>query len=338
MGRVVEGRLPLDLGGAVAAAAETLAARLDRLPGGPPTWRPSRLLFRNFWLFPREEFRFVHGRLFLRGANASGKSTVLAAALPLLLDGSQRRHRLDTFGGAGRTLQYFLLGPDSAERGDPDAFYHDQRTGYLALEFERGPQGGGGPDHVTIGIGLHGSRHGTDARNVTFWGFVIRDGRRLGRDLDVVAPDGTALRPRDLENLLGAGGAVASGVAEYRALVDAALFGFGDPDAYANLLHLLLELRAPKLNRDMGPGVVAELLAESLPPVDRGLFDQMQSILQRIDDYVESCARLRRHHEAVARLDDAVALVQRRRAEGGRRRRGRAWCRPRGRSRTSRPP
>ncbi len=308
------GRLPLDFSSALAARAERVATALEARPGGPDGWRPTRIIFRHFWLFDQEEFRFLHGRLFLRGANTSGKSTVLAAAVPLVLDGDRARHRLDTFGGGGRSLQYFLLGPDSAERGDPDAFYHEQRTGYVAMEFARPAGADGAAAHLTIGIGLHCSRQ-REGMPVTFWGFCLQDGRRLGRDLDLVGPDGTALRRQDLEAALGAGGTVVTTVGAYRELVNRALFGFADPADYAHLLQLLLELRAPKLNRDMGPRVVGELLAESLPPVDRALFEQLRTILERIDDYVDSCAELRRRHAAAERLDQAVSLVQLRRAE-----------------------
>jgi len=305
--------LPLDFSEAVAARSRQLAEGLEPLPGGPAGWRPSRLLFRNFWLFEREEFRFVHGRLFLRGANASGKSTVLAAAVPLVLDGDRTRHRLDPFGGGGRSLQYFLLGPDSADQSDRDAFYHEQRTGYVALEFMR-PRDGAPPEYRTVGIGLHCSRH-RQGLPVTFWGFCVRDGRRLGQDLDFVGPDGAPLRRQDLEQLLGGGGTVVSTVGAYRDLVNEALFGFADGKDYAHVLSLLLELRAPKLNRDMGPNVVGELLAQSLVPVDRELFEQLRAILERIDDYVDSCDELRRRTEAAGRLDEAVSRMQRLRAE-----------------------
>ncbi len=311
---IAQGALPLDFSDAVALRGEQIAAALERRPGGPEGWRPTRLLFRHFWLFEREEFRFVHGRLFLRGANASGKSTVLAAAVPLVLDGDRSRHRLDPFGGAGRSLQYFLLGPDTADHDDPDAFYHEQRIGYVALEFCRPAAAGDAPQYCTIGIGLHCARH-RQGMPISFWGFCLRDGRRIGRGFDVLGVDGAPLRRQDLEASLGEGGTVVTTVAAYRELVNEALFGFEDVKDFTHLLQLLLELRAPKLNRDMGPRVVGELLAESLPPVDPALFAQLKAILERMDDYVDSCTELRRRQEAAQRLDEAVSLVQLRRSE-----------------------
>ncbi len=314
MAAIAQGALPLDFSEAVAQRGEQIAAALDERPGGPDGWRPTRLLFRHFWLFEREEFRFVHGRLFLRGANASGKSTVLAAAVPLVLDGDRTRHRLDPFGGGGRSLQYFLLGPDTADRDDPQAFYHEQRIGYVALEFRRRAADGGAAQYRTIGIGLHCSRH-RSGMPVTFWGFCLRDGRRLGRGFDVLGVDGTPMRRQDLEVVLGDGGTVVTTIDAYRELVNEALFGFADLQDFRHVLQLLLELRAPKLNRDMGPRVVGELLGESLPPVDPELFTQLKAILERMDDYVDGCAELRRRQESAQRLDEAVTLVQLRRSE-----------------------
>ena len=105
---------------------------LQAQAGGPSGYRLRRIILTNFWLYGRQEFEIPHGRLFLAGENASGKSTVLTAALPLALDGDLRPNRLDTFGGRERRIEYYVLGgSDSAT-----PFSHERRTSYIALEFE----------------------------------------------------------------------------------------------------------------------------------------------------------------------------------------------------------
>ena len=105
---------------------------LQHQTGGPLGYRLRRIILTNFWLYGQQEFEIPHGRLFLAGENASGKSTVLMAALPLALDGDLRPNRLDTFGGRERHIQYYVLGgSDSAT-----PFSHERRTSYIALEFE----------------------------------------------------------------------------------------------------------------------------------------------------------------------------------------------------------
>src|SRR5437868_15465701 len=75
------------------ASESTLERQLDMFveilqaqAGGPRGHRLRRIMLTNYWLYGLQEFEIPHGRLFLAGENASGKSTVLTAALPLALD------------------------------------------------------------------------------------------------------------------------------------------------------------------------------------------------------------------------------------------------------------
>ena len=56
--------------------AQILVEMLQKLAGGPHGYRLRRILLTNFWLYGQQEFEIPHGRLFLAGENASGKSTV----------------------------------------------------------------------------------------------------------------------------------------------------------------------------------------------------------------------------------------------------------------------
>jgi hypothetical protein len=66
---------------------DPIVARLERAMAGPSGYVMRRLLLVNYWHFDYEEMIIPHGRLFLLGDNGSGKSTILGATLPLLLDG-----------------------------------------------------------------------------------------------------------------------------------------------------------------------------------------------------------------------------------------------------------
>ena len=115
-----------------ADSAHAQADLLQRLPDGPPGYRLRRVILTNFWLYDHQEFEIPHGRLFLAGENASGKSTVLMAAIPLALDGDYRPERIDTFGIREKRIDYYVIG--SKESATP--FVRDQRTSYIALECE----------------------------------------------------------------------------------------------------------------------------------------------------------------------------------------------------------
>ena len=274
-----------------------LVARADELrAGGPPGWRPSRLVLINYWLFDYEVFHFVQGRLLLRGANGSGKTTVLVSAITLVLDGEKRRERLDTFGGQGRGLAYYLVGDPQATPGSD--FYFENRTGYVALELEHGRRGG----HLTIGLGLRTSRSRID-QSVDLWGFVVTDGRRVGYDFDLVDPSGQPLTARQLADLLGSGGRVVERASDYQELVNRYLFGFPQVEQYEFVLELLHQLRSPKLNRDIRPTVLCELLSDSLPPLPPGLLDQVTRVIRDIDECTEALEESRRHLQAVQALN-----------------------------------
>ena len=47
---------------------------------GVPGYVLRRIVLANYWHFDYQDIFLPHGRLFLRGRNASGKSTVLACA------------------------------------------------------------------------------------------------------------------------------------------------------------------------------------------------------------------------------------------------------------------
>src|SRR3989454_6739377 len=173
---------------------------LQQQAGGPLGYRLRRIILTNFWLYGQQEFEIPHGRLFLAGENASGKSTVLTAALPLALDGDIRPNRLDTFGGRERHIQYYVLG--GAESATP--FSHERRTSYIALEFEwcnpdippMGPElrrrwENGERDKtrfLTIGISLAGNVNASD--RIRPLRFLITDGSRLGDELDTIYATG----------------------------------------------------------------------------------------------------------------------------------------------------
>ena len=121
------------------------------------------------------------------GPNGSGKSNALALLVPFLLDGVMAAYRMDSLSG-GRSMKTLLLCLAEDERSS--RFRHEQRTGYVWLEFERGSE------NITIGLRRPGLRP-TRRRSL-----VLRDPRRPGIDLDL-APGGVPLSKGGLTERLG---------------------------------------------------------------------------------------------------------------------------------------
>lgn len=246
----------------------------------------------NFWYYTDEaQFQLSDGRLVLRGANGSGKSVTMQSFLPLVLDGNKRPSRLDPFGSKDRKIDYYLL-------LESDSGIQD-RIGYLYLEFYHPEQN----RYLTIGIGLRARRNAP----IGFWGFAITDNRRVGKEILLYDKDYSQgqeqkipLTRSRLEDVIGDGGQVVTEQGKYMEMVNKLLFGYGDLQAFQELLDLLIQLRSPKLSKDFKPTTIYEILSNALPPLQddelRPLSEVMED-MDQINDRLEEICLHRRESE-----------------------------------------
>jgi hypothetical protein len=301
---------------------------LQNLAGGPRGYRLRRILLTNFWLYGQQEFEIPHGRLFLAGENASGKSTVLTAALPLALDGDLRPHRLDTFGGRERHIEYYVLG--GTESATP--FNHERRTAYIALEFEwcdpdtppiapelRQRWENGEREtarFLTIGISLAGNVNASD--RIRPLRFLITDGSRLGYELDTVYETGSRHDKRAYDHarfkqLLEGHGIICDSQADYEKQVARHLFGFNDEKDFQKLIDLLLILRRPNLSTELNFSRVHDYLKQSLRKISGETTSRVIGTIERIDAIQSEIERIQETYNATDRLHQArqyIALVR----------------------------
>src|SRR5450755_2317832 len=308
----------------VASFVEMLQAQ----PGGPLGYRLRRILLTNFWLYGQQEFEIPHGRLFLAGENASGKSTVLTAALPLGLDGDLRPNRLDTFGGRERHIEYYVLG--GTESATP--YNHERRTSYIALEFEWCD-----PEHppiaaelrqrwengdrertrfLTIGLSIAGNANTTE--RIRPLRFLITDGSRLGYDLDTLYETGNHHEKRAYDHsrfkqLLEGHGIICDTQADYERQVSRYLFGFADSKDFEKLINLLLVLRRPNLSTELSFSRVHEYLKMSLRKISGETTSRVIGTIERIDAIQSEIERIQEAFDATERVHaarQALALVR----------------------------
>ncbi len=249
-------------------------------------WQMNRAGILNFWFYEDEEFILEDGRLVLRGTNGAGKSVTMQSFIPLVLDGDKRPHRLDPFGSKDRKIEYYLL-------GDKDE--HSDRTGYLWLEFYHPAKN----IYKTIGIGLRARR---GMAQVGFWGFVLEDGRRMNQDFwlydRVLLLEGQGKFPLDrkaLEERIGSGGQVVQEQRAYRDLVNRTLFGYHDKEAYGDLLQLLIQLRSPKLSKDVKPTAIYDILNQALPPLQEEELRPLSEVMEDMDQLADRLEELKLH-------------------------------------------
>lgn len=232
-------------------------------------WKMNRMGFVNFWLYDEETFDLCDGKILLRGQNGAGKSIATQSFIPFILDGDRTPRRLDPFGTKDRRMEYYFLGEGEWEK--------EESTGYLFLEFKK-PETN---QYRTIGIGQRAQR----GKPMSFWGFIILDGRRIGYDLQLYREVGSTKIPcsrQDLKKVLGEDAILTTAQGEYKALVNKYLFGFPRMDQYEQFIQLLIKVRAPKLSNVFKPKTVYEILNDSLQTLTdedlRAMVDSMEKL------------------------------------------------------------
>ncbi len=310
-----------------------LAAKVNFLQNqenGPLGYRLRRIILCNFWLYGWQEFEVAHGRLFLAGENASGKSSVLAAALPLALDGDLRPNRLDTFGGRDRRIDYYVLGGADSST----AYSYERRTTYIALEFEwcNPQQPPFAPElrqqwleetgeakertrWLTIGLSLAGNINASE--RIRALRFLVTDGSRLGHNLHLVDSKGVALDHPGFKRMLGEHGHICDTVSEYQTFVARYLFGIQEVREFQNIINMLLVLRKPNLGSELNFSRVHDYLKQSLRKIPEETTRRVTGTIERIDSIQSQVERLQDAYEATGRLDSAaqkLALAGARRA------------------------
>ncbi len=241
-------------------------------------WQMNRIGFVHFWLYDDQDFRFADGKLLLRGANGSGKSITTQSFIPFILDGNSRPERLDPFGSRDRKMEYYLIGAQE----------EDESTGYLYLEFKKE----GSELYRTIGIGLRAQK----GKGLSFWGFCLKDGRRIGYDFFLYREVGSTKIPlakNELKKEIEDDCFVENGQS-YMEMVNRNLFGFQRLEQYDQFIRLLIKVRAPKLSKEFTPSKVYDVLNSSLQTLSnedlRAMVDAMEKmdeIHSRLESYKE---------------------------------------------------
>lgn len=257
-------------------------------------WQMNRAGLLNFWYYTEQVFDLSDGKMLLRGSNGSGKSVTMQSFLPILLDGKKSPDRLDPFGSRARKMEDYLL-------GEKEISNREERTGYLFLEYKRTDS----EQYVTTGIGLQAKR----GKPMKFWGFVITDHRRIGKDITLYKKSRQGETEQkipysriELERMIGDGGRVVQTQSEYMQLVNKHVFGFETMEAYEELIKLLIQLRSPKLSKDFRPTVIYEILDASLPALSDEDLRHLSDTIEHMDQTKQQLEQLGREKEALARL------------------------------------
>ncbi|WP_339313144.1 TIGR02680 family protein [Paenibacillus sp. FSL M7-0896] len=251
----------------------------------------------NFWYHSDTIFEFSNGRLFVRGANGSGKSVSTTMAVPFLLDGDKRPSRLDPFGSQDRRMIDLLLGNKHVSK-------REEGTGYLYTEYRKGDT------FVTVGIGLNGKRRESDNTMQT-WYFILFN-KRIGYDIKLYEEKIVSGESRkfpltmgELTDHIGGDGEVTDSQQRYMELVNQNIYRFKTTQEFKELIGVLLQLRSPKLSNAVKASEVSNVLSDALPELSQSELAPLSSSLESMDSLQEKKARLEKELEFLAMLADA---------------------------------
>jgi len=240
----------------------------------------------NFWLYDDEELDFYDGKLLLRGKNGSGKSVTMQSFIPLIFDGNKSPTRLDTFGGANKHLEDYIL-------GGFDTPIKEDATSYLYMEIYDDEIN----KYITIGMGFHARK----SRPVDFWGFSITDNRRIGIDFNLYkdATNKIPLTKKELQSELGINNKIVERVEDYKIMVNNLLFGFENLDSYDEFINVILQLRSPKLSKGYTPTQLMQILENVLKPLTEEDLRPLSQAVEEIDKTKDQKEKLNNNIKAI---------------------------------------
>lgn len=248
----------------------------------------------NVWEYDDQQFWFTDGRLLLRGRNEAGKSKVLELLFPFVLDGDTTPKKLDPFDTANKSMWWNMIG-----------FHPDRRSaiGYLWLEFGR-LDDTGTADYQTVVVGVQATRA---ERKTNTW-FALTP-QRIDVDLDL-AP-GSVCRTQDsFAKALSVDARFETKASKHRANVAAHVFAMA-PERYDNLLHLLRQLRKPKLADKLDPRKLSAVLTDALPPLDESRIEPLAVGFGFLDADIDALRHTEAAHRATGSFLDTYRLYAR---------------------------
>src|SRR6266446_3715753 len=210
-------------------------------------WRLVGAGLSNVWRFGDLELPAHSGRLLLRGANGTGKTTALEALAPYLLDLNAARMSA----GKARTTNLSSLMREGAEG--------KRRYGYAWLTLAE-------PRESAWSFGVRIQYSEGASPPVKVLPFAV-PGRPL-HELNLHGPGRAALTAEQFAEAVAAcGGQVFETEEAYVSHLAVRLFGVPDRDEVATLAARLRQVRNPTLLGDLSPQGAAVALRESLPGV-----------------------------------------------------------------------
>lgn len=254
------------------ALDDAFVFELDRPPAGNPDrftarWTLAGAGLAQVWRYGTLDLDAPSGRLLLRGANGTGKTTALEALCPFLLDLNTKRLAA---GKARPTTLSLLMAEGSGGK---------RRTGYAWLTFATPADADNPAAEQSWGVRLQYGPNSTPKVRVV--PFTVPG--RPGRDLPLTGTDGAALTAEEFHTAVtDAGGIVFPDPAEYVEHLALTVWS-AVPDQVESLAQRIREVRNPSVLGEVTPTSAAAALRSSLPTVNPSVVNATADALAETD-------------------------------------------------------
>lgn len=255
----------------------------------------------NYWKFTNEIFYFKDGKLFFIGTNGSGKSN-LTQLFPFVLDGNDKRGRLDaTANKEKREMDFYFKPRDSKGQIINGA---SGEYGYICLEFKKRYT----EQYLTICIGQQYTLS-KSSKNLKFNAFILKDGRRVGKDFSLYKKENGKVIPytfKELEKILNLKkDCVFSDKKDYAEAINKELFGFNDIQDFYDLCNINVQMRNSQYTGKTKISEIKEKIMNFLPTLEDEKFENLSSSFQELEESKQILEDFQEDKNQISKLNNS---------------------------------
>lgn len=244
-------------------------------------WVIKKMNVVNYWKFVNETFHFKDGKLFFIGTNGSGKSN-LTQLFPFVLDGNDKRGRLDATANKEKREMDFYFKPRDNEGQIING--KSGEYGYICIEFKKRYT----EQYLTICIGQQYVLSSKNSKNLKFNAFILKDGRRVGKDFNLYKKEDGKIKPyefKELEKILNLKkDCVYSDKREYAEAINKELFGFTDIQDFYDLCNINVQMRNSQYTGKTKISEIKGKIMNFLPTLEDEKFENLSSSFQELEE------------------------------------------------------
>ncbi len=244
-------------------------------------WQLKKIHLLNYWKFVNETFELKNGKIFITGQNASGKSNIIQL-FPFMLNGDRSSKSLISTGTVKSRKMSFYYQPRD-EKGNIISGESGQ-FGYICLEFKKKYT----KQYLTLCVGQKYVLNNQGDENLVFLAFILKDGRRVGKDFNLFKKEFDKIIPYNFDELKKILNLKNEDIYRYKKdylnAVNKELFGFENSKELEEVCNIITILRNSDLTGDISISNVKTILLSTLPSIDEKQFDEFSTTFKNMEN------------------------------------------------------